>query len=62
MVMFDQQAVLPKVSVVEQSELEALMAEPEAQISDAPRYVELPQAIWAAILSPEVTKNPPLAR
>lgn len=44
----------------EQSALEALMVEPEAGVSDAPRYVEIPQALalLKLKLSPPLPKEP----
>ncbi|QFZ18694.1 hypothetical protein [Saccharothrix syringae] len=56
-VMSVQQEVLPEATVEEQFVLEALMAEPEAGVSDAPRYVELPNALLALLISPELPKR-----
>ena len=54
-----QHTVLPVVAAAEeQSALEALMLEPEAGVSDAPRYVEIPQAL--ALL--KLKLSPPLPK
>ncbi|MEU4742423.1 hypothetical protein AB0G02_18435 [Actinosynnema sp. NPDC023658] len=55
-----QQTLLPAAAAAEeQSALEALMVEPEAGVSDAPRYVEVPQAKLKllALLSPPLPKE-----
>ncbi|MGM1059013.1 hypothetical protein [Saccharothrix sp. Mg75] len=50
---------LPAVATAEeQSAVEALMVEPEAGVSDAPRYVEIPQAL--ALL--KLKLSPPLPK
>ncbi len=56
-----QQMSLPAVAAAEeQSMVEALMVEPEAGVSDAPRYVEIPQALalLKLKLSPPLPKEP----
>lgn len=54
-----QHTFLPAVAAAdERSALEALMVEPEAGVSDAPRYVEIPQAL--ALL--KLKLSPPLPK
>lgn len=56
-----QHTFLPAVAdTEEQSAVEALMTEPEAGVSDAPRYVPIPQALalLKLKLSPPLPKEP----
>jgi hypothetical protein len=53
------EAVRPKATVPEQFALEALMAEPETSVSDAPRYVinGVGVGILTFLLSPKLPKK-----
>ncbi|GAA1311231.1 hypothetical protein [Saccharothrix xinjiangensis] len=59
--MFVQHTSLPAVAAAEErSALEILMTEPEAGVSDVPRYVEMPKALLLLKLklSPPLPKEP----
>jgi hypothetical protein len=51
------EAVRPKATVAEQFALEALMAEPETSVSDAPQYVINGLGGLILLLSPELPKK-----
>ncbi len=56
-----QHTFLPAVAAAEeQSALEAQMVEPEAGVSDAPRHLDMPEALLKlkVLLSPPLPKEP----